>query len=263
MFEEAGIPVQHIVFDKPERIRNVALLRLKPLPVPWATSSEELAANPLDEALRAYTEAREREAQAAKEAAEAEKAAAEAAAKEAAAAEAAAAGGEGEGAAAEAETAAAAPAEEAEAKAEPAEEGNPAEEGKPAAEADGEKAADASAESAAAGATGTPTKAIATTNHPPPPSVHVDDGRADGDVIKAARYAAMRLNSLPHPLVLGGERLTIDAPSLQCTLYLGNVVRDDDAALRAELAAHGDIVRCFIMRGAGGTSKVGKGAGTG
>ncbi|EFJ44975.1 hypothetical protein VOLCADRAFT_118559, partial [Volvox carteri f. nagariensis] len=75
-----------------------------------------------------------------------------------------------------------------------------------------------------------------TTSHPPV-VLHVDDGRSDGDVLKVARYTAMRLNALSYPLTLFGDRLMVDAPTLQCTLFLGNVTQDSDEQLKADMAA--------------------------
>lgn len=359
IFEDAGIAVHSVDFDNVERNRHVALLRLAPLPLPSNLNKEELGSNPLDDALKAYIERKEKEAQAAAEARNAEnEAAAEALANKAYtengvdAAE----GMDtaGDTAVGESETvkgvagevtsdpavaepvaedaAVAEPVEEDTAVAEPVEEdtavtepvvenaamAEPVEEdaavAEPVAEAttasfdeaakarppigdeddgqpkeamqavdvdepigaktdggeqssgdakptEGELKAVNTQEKPAAdsgdGKSATPAPSRPVTSSHPPVQLHVDDGRADGDVLKIARYTAMRLNALLCPLTLGGERLMIDAPTLQCTLYLGNVTQDNDEQLKNDMAALGRVIRSFIMRGADGVSKVG------
>ncbi len=53
-FEAAGVTVHSVVYDVPERGRNVALLRLPPPALPWTLSKQQLMApNELDVALQA------------------------------------------------------------------------------------------------------------------------------------------------------------------------------------------------------------------
>lgn len=54
-------------------------------------------------------------------------------------------------------------------------------------------------------------------------------------------------NCLPNP--------TTRLPHLQVSLFIGNVLDDDEAALRQELSQYGMLVRCFIMRNPSGDSK--------
>lgn len=37
-------------------------------------------------------------------------------------------------------------------------------------------------------------------------------------------------------------------PTHQVTLYIGNQLKDEEEALWQEMAAYGDVVRCFIVR---------------
>ncbi|GLI60623.1 hypothetical protein VaNZ11_002785 [Volvox africanus] len=128
--------------------------------------------------------------------------------------------------------------------------GDEGQDARPPADADRKPAATSGGSQPAAS---TPSRHVSSSHAPV--TLHVEDGRLDGDVLKVARYTAMRLNALQYPLTLFGDRLMIDAPSLQCTLYLGNVTQDNDEQLKVDMAALGRVIRCFIMRGASGSSK--------
>jgi hypothetical protein len=80
-----------------------------------------------------------------------------------------------------------------------------------------------------------------------------EDGRRDGDASKMARFLSHKL--VEHRLQMGGQALQIDAPSLSVTLFLGNVLTEDDDQLRAEMEQYGPVDRCFVMRNPEGLSK--------
>ena len=264
VLEDVGAPVSSVVFDDEDKrdSKLTALVRLKPPPVPWALTEEELKSHPLDAALAAHAE----KVRLAAEAAAVEKArlAAEAAAEKAkVAAEAAA-----EKAKVDAEAAAEKPKVDAEAAtvAEPAPE-----------PADGAAAADAMSVDAAqekpaaaattAAAVKEPKEEVAAATPAEVkkaelpvvqiPVVQMEDGRKDGDVARMSRYYVIKLVELQ--LTLNSAPLSIDAPFLQSTLFLGNLTLTDDEAMRTDMAQFGQLERCFIMRGPDGRSRVSRG----
>lgn len=82
-----------------------------------------------------------------------------------------------------------------------------------------------------------------------------DDGRLDGDVAKFSKYAARRIIDHRPELSLHGQPVVVEAPFVQCTLFLGNVVDDDDEKLKQDMEKYGEVVRCFILRNPQGQSK--------
>eukprot|EP00798_Chlamydomonas_sp_ICE-L_P013661 gene13661-19549_t len=81
-----------------------------------------------------------------------------------------------------------------------------------------------------------------------------DDGRKEGDVFKMALFYINRFNE--RKIEVGGKTLTFDAANLNCTLFLGNVPDNTDAAqLTEDMATYGALECCFIICNPEGVTK--------
>eukprot|EP00884_Botryococcus_braunii_P009470 jgi/Botrbrau1/18524/Bobra.0652s0001.1 len=77
------------------------------------------------------------------------------------------------------------------------------------------------------------------------------------DVTKVAANAVAQLKAASAPLELDGHKLIIDPSYSQVQLFVGNLMDDweDDGVFLKEMEAHGELVRCFVMRNSAGESK--------
>ncbi len=231
--QEAGLPIARVDLEEPgATAKRAAWVRLVAPELPWTAAEprpyhEQPAAAPAAAALLAKT-APPPPAEGEEAAAEGGDAAAAEGSEEAAAAE----GAEGaaaEGAAAaEDGTGAAAPAAK-----------------KPDAGLEGPHEDDAAGEVYA-----TPTSPRAVV---PKGSAAMAD-MVDGDAWRIAREFAAQLQRLEVEVL--GEPVVIEAPLVQVMLFINHLSKsttttDSDAALRARMAPHGDLVRCFVVPGKG------------
>ena len=89
---------------------------------------------------------------------------------------------------------------------------------------------------------------------PAPTTKPLQDGRKQGDVLLYAAYVANQL--MQRRLMIEGELVHVDAPTLNLTLFLGNLGPETTAEkVEEEMAHFGTMERCFVMTGASGRPK--------
>jgi hypothetical protein len=71
-----------------------------------------------------------------------------------------------------------------------------------------------------------------------------------------ARHYSQKLKAYSPALKLGENELVFETTMVHTTLFIGNVIDEDEATLRTDLSQYGTVERCFILRNAHGLSKV-------